>query len=99
MKPAGLEQVAAAKADGRWQRAYASPSNVSVPKDFLKALAKDKKAKMFFATLDKTNTYAIVWRLETATTPEVRQKRMISILAMLAKGESFHPRKSGSSKR
>jgi uncharacterized protein YdeI (YjbR/CyaY-like superfamily) len=90
MKPAGLMEVDAAKADGRWQRAYDSPRNMSVPKDFLKALSKDQKAKEFFATLNKANRYAIAWRLETAAKPETREKRMKAILAMLAEGKAFH---------
>jgi uncharacterized protein YdeI (YjbR/CyaY-like superfamily) len=61
-----------------------------VPEDFLEELAKDKKAEAFFNTLNKTNTYAIVWRLQTAKKPETRNKRMKAILEMLRKGEKFH---------
>ncbi len=91
MKPAGLQQIEAAKLDGRWERAYDSPSNATVPDDFLQELAKDKKAKAFFDTLNKANTYAITYRLQTAKKPETREKRMKAILEMLAKGEKFHP--------
>lgn len=59
MKPAGLKEVEAAKADGRWEKAYDSPGNMAVPDDFLKELSKDKNAKAFFETLSKVNTYAI----------------------------------------
>jgi len=90
MEPAGLEQVKAAKADGRWEKAYDSPSNMTMPDDFLQELAKDKKAQAFFETLNKTNTYAIGWRLQTAKKPETRQKRMKMILEMLANEEKFH---------
>jgi uncharacterized protein YdeI (YjbR/CyaY-like superfamily) len=90
MKPAGLREVEAATADGRWQKAYDSPRNMSVPRDFLKALSKDAKAHAFFKTLNKANTYAIAWRLQTAAKPEAREKRLKGILAMLAKGEAFH---------
>jgi uncharacterized protein YdeI (YjbR/CyaY-like superfamily) len=96
MKAAGLREVEAAKADGRWQKAYHSPRNMSVPRDFLKALSKDEKAQAFFKTLNKANTYAIAWRLETAAKPETREKRLKAILAMLAKGQAFHPSKTGS---
>ena len=91
MKAAGIKQVEAAKADGRWEQAYDSPSNMVVPVDFLKELAKNKKAETFFKTLNKTNTYAIVWRLQTAKKPETKNKRMKAILEMLKKGEKFHP--------
>jgi uncharacterized protein YdeI (YjbR/CyaY-like superfamily) len=91
MKPAGLQQIEAAKLDGRWERAYDSPGNATVPDDFLQELEKDKKAKAFFDTLNKANTYAIIYRLQTAKKPETRAKRMKAILEMLAKGEKFHP--------
>ncbi len=91
MKPAGLKAIEAAKKDGRWERAYDSPKNMIVPKDFLKELSKNRKAKEFFGTLNKANLYAIAWRLQTAKKPDTREKRKQAILAMLAKGEKFHP--------
>lgn len=91
MQPAGIEEVEAAKADGRWEQAYESAGNMTVPADFLNELAKDKKAEAFFKTLNKTNIYSIVWRLQTAKKPETRNKRMKAILEMLKKGEKFHP--------
>ncbi|HSW87588.1 MAG TPA: YdeI/OmpD-associated family protein [Candidatus Saccharimonadales bacterium] len=90
MKPAGLKQIEEAKQDGRWEAAYNSPSTIIIPEDFLKELSKNKKAQAFFETLNKTNTYAIAWRLETAKKPETREKRMKMILEMLGKGEKFH---------
>jgi uncharacterized protein YdeI (YjbR/CyaY-like superfamily) len=91
MAPAGLIAIEAAKADGRWKAAYDSPARAKPPADFLEELNKDKKARAFFATLEKRNTYAILYRLQTAKTPETRDKRMKLILDMLAKGEKFHP--------
>ncbi|MBK9731531.1 MAG: YdeI/OmpD-associated family protein [Chitinophagaceae bacterium] len=91
MKAAGMKQVEAAKADGRWEQAYDSPGNMVVPADFLERLAKHKKAEAFFKTLNKTNTYAIVWRLQTAKKPETRERKMKVILEKLKKGEKFHP--------
>ena len=90
MKPGGLEEVEAAKRDGRWQRAYDSPSTITIPADFLEALAKDKRAQSFFEGLSRANVYAIVYRLQTAKKPETRERRMRAILAMLARGEAFH---------
>ncbi|SHM75700.1 YdeI/OmpD-associated family protein [Mucilaginibacter sp. OK098] len=90
MKAAGLEAFEDAKKDGRLAAAYDSPSNSTTPDDFLKLLEKNKKAKAFFNSLNKTNKYAITWRLQTAKKPETREKRMNIILEMLAKGEKFH---------
>lgn len=91
MKPAGRQEVEAAKRDGRWKQAYDSSARAKPPKDFLRALAKNPKAKAFFETLEKRNSYAIIYRLQTAKKPETRTKRMQIILDMLAKGEKFHP--------
>ena len=91
MKAPGVQEVDAAKADGRWQRAYSSPGAMAFPADFLKALSRNKKAKSFFDGLNKANVYAIAYRLQTAKRPETRERRMQSILAMMARGEKFHP--------
>jgi len=90
MKAAGLAAVAAARKDGRWQRAYDSPRAAVVPRDFLEKLAKNRKAQSFFESLNKANTYAIAYRLQTAKRPETRERRLRAILAMMAKGEKFH---------
>lgn len=58
--------------------------------DFLKALAKGKKAKAFFESLNRANHCAIAWRLQIAKKPETRARRMQAILTMLKKGEKFH---------
>jgi len=90
MRPPGIKEVERAIADGRWENSYDSPSNMTVPEDFLMELAKDKKAAEFFSSLSKTNKYSIAWRLQTATKPETRANRMKVILEMLSKGKSFH---------
>jgi uncharacterized protein YdeI (YjbR/CyaY-like superfamily) len=90
MKPAGLLAVEKAKADGSWARAYQSPSNSSIPEDFLNELSKNKQAEAFFKSLNKTNIYSILFRLQTAKKEETREKRKKEIIAMLAKGEKFH---------
>ncbi|UII20507.1 YdeI/OmpD-associated family protein [Fulvivirga ligni] len=89
MKPKGLAEVEAAKADGRWEQAYDSASNMVVPEDFLAELAKDKKAEAFFQTLNKANVYAIAWRLQTAKKAETRARRMNVILEKMKKGEKL----------
>jgi uncharacterized protein YdeI (YjbR/CyaY-like superfamily) len=90
MKPAGLKEFEDAKAGGRHKTAYDSPSNMEIPSDFLKELSKNKKAKAFFDTLNKSNTYAIAWRLQTAKKPETRERRMEVILKMMKEGKKFH---------
>jgi uncharacterized protein YdeI (YjbR/CyaY-like superfamily) len=90
MKPAGIREVEAAKADGRWEKAYASGSDAQVPEDFLAALKKNKKAKAFYETLNKQNQYAIYHRLHTASKPETRAKRLAAIIEKLEKQEKFH---------
>ena len=90
MTPAGLADVASAKADGRWESAYDSPEDMTVPDDLLQSIAKHKKAEQFFKSLNKTNLYAIAWRLQTSKKPETRKKRMDLILAMLKKEQKFH---------
>ncbi len=89
MTPAGLKEVEAAKTDGRWAAAYDSPANATVPPEFVKELARNAKAKQFYATLNKTNLYSIAYRLQTAKRPETKTKRIKLIIDMLARGEKF----------
>jgi uncharacterized protein YdeI (YjbR/CyaY-like superfamily) len=90
MKPSGLAEVERAKKDGRWAKAYESQRTAELPADFAEALAKNKEAAAFYATLDSANRYAIVYRLHSAKKPETRQKRFDAFLAMLARGEKLH---------
>ena len=90
MKSSGMKEIEEAQSDGRWKRAYDPGSTMVMPTDFLKRLSKRKKTKNNFETLNKANTYAIAWRLQTAKKPETREKRLKTILAMLAKGEKLH---------
>jgi uncharacterized protein YdeI (YjbR/CyaY-like superfamily) len=90
MKPAGLEEIDRARKDGRWEAAYDSPSAAAVPADFEKELDRHPKAKAFYKTLNRANSYAILWRLQTAKKAETRAKRMRSFIEMLEKGETLH---------
>jgi uncharacterized protein YdeI (YjbR/CyaY-like superfamily) len=90
MMPSGLKTVKDAKKDGRWDAAYASPKDAKPSREFIELLSKNKKAEEFFKTLNKTNTYAILWRIETAKKQETKEKRMKEIIEMLEKGEKFH---------
>ncbi len=91
MQPPGLAHVTAAKADGRWDTAYAGPASAEIPADFLEALAQSAQATATYETLNAQNRYAIYHRLITAKRPETRIKRIADFIAMLARGERFHP--------
>jgi len=86
----GLREVEAARADGRWDAAYAGAATMEVPDELTAALAKNRKARDFFATLNKTNRYAVCWRVQTAKTPATRAARIEKLVAMLARGDKFH---------
>ena len=90
MRTAGLKAIEKAKEDGRWEKAYDSPKQMTIPEDFLKELSKNKKAAAFFKSLNKTNLFSIGFRLQTAKKQETRDKRMTEIINMLAKGEKYH---------
>jgi uncharacterized protein YdeI (YjbR/CyaY-like superfamily) len=99
MKSHGLRQVEAAKADGRWQAAYAGAKRSSIPEDLQRAIAAEPKAEKTFATLDKVNLYALSYRLETLKTERGRKKKIESFVAMLARGETIHPLKAPTAAR
>ena len=90
MQSGGLREVEAAKADGRWEAAYRSFSDMEVPAELAAALKKNKKAKAFFDQLDKTNRYAFSWRVHTAKKPETRVARAEKFVEMMARGEKIH---------
>ena len=90
MQPPGLKEIETAKKDGRWDKAYDSPSKMEIPSDFLAILQKDRQAYEFFKTLNKTNIYAIAWRLQTAKTLETREKRMKVLLEMMKNRQKLH---------
>jgi uncharacterized protein YdeI (YjbR/CyaY-like superfamily) len=91
MQPAGLSEVERARADGRWQAAYDSASKATVPDDLQQALDANPKASAFFATLDRQNRYAILYRVQTAKKAETRARRIRDYVAMLARHEKLHP--------
>ncbi|HEY0777267.1 MAG TPA: YdeI/OmpD-associated family protein [Gemmatirosa sp.] len=91
MHSAGLAAVAAAKADGRWDRAYDSPGTITVPADLHAALAAHPEAQAFFETLKGANRYAILYRIHTAVRSETRARRIAEFVAMLQRRETLHP--------
>ena len=90
VRPSGIAAVEAAQADGRWQRAYDSPANTTMPDDFKALLEAEPKVKAFYDSLSKANQYAIVWRIMTAAKPAIRQARIEKLLAMLRDGKTIH---------
>jgi uncharacterized protein YdeI (YjbR/CyaY-like superfamily) len=92
MRPAGRAAIESAKADGRWAAAYESQSRASAPADLKRALASNEAARNFFDALDAHNRYAILYRVNDATKPETRAKRIATYVQMLARGETLHPR-------
>jgi uncharacterized protein YdeI (YjbR/CyaY-like superfamily) len=94
MKAAGLREVEAAKADGRWEAAYDGQRSASVPEDLARALAADERARAFFETLDSTNRYAILYRVQDAKRPETRARRIERFVSMLAAHQTIHPQRS-----
>ena len=90
MRPAGLAVVEAAKADGRWERAYGGSATITVPDDLAEALAAHPAAQKEFETLDGANRYAVLWRVHTANTPATRAKRIENLVQMLAEGRRIH---------
>ena len=90
MRPPGLAEIERARADGRWESAYDSPSRAQVPPEFQSELDRNPRARAFFDTLDRVNRYAIIWRIQTARQGETRQRRVRSFIEMLEKGEKLH---------
>ncbi|MBS2965570.1 YdeI/OmpD-associated family protein [Actinocrinis puniceicyclus] len=91
MQPAGLREVEAAKADGRWERAYDGQSAAQVPPDLQAALEANPRAAQFFATLTGANRYAVLYRIHDAKRPQTRADRIAKFIAMLERGETIHP--------
>jgi uncharacterized protein YdeI (YjbR/CyaY-like superfamily) len=90
MRPAGLREVEAARADGRWDAAYAGPAGSTVPDDLRRALDANPAAAAFFTTLTSQNRYAILYRVEEAKRPETRARRIEKFVEMLERGETLH---------
>ncbi|UUC92979.1 MULTISPECIES: YdeI family protein [Comamonas] len=90
MQAPGQAQIEAAKADGRWARAYDSARTSTVPEDLLAALEAEPAAKAFFASINASNRYAILWRIQTAARAETRARRIAQLVEMLARGETIH---------
>lgn len=90
MQPPGLAEVERAKADGRWDAAYAPASTMAVPDDLAAALKRNKRAAAFFATINAANRYAILYRIQAGKKPETRSRNIDKFVAMLERGETLY---------
>jgi uncharacterized protein YdeI (YjbR/CyaY-like superfamily) len=95
MHAAGAAEVERAKADGRWEAAYAGQASIEIPADLARALDAQPAAREMFATLTSQNRYAILYRVETAKRADTRARRIEQYVAMLARGETLHPQRRG----
>ena len=95
MQPAGAAEIERARADGRWDAAYAGSANMEVPADFAQALARSKPAQAMFDILTRGNRYAVLYRVETAKRADTRARRIEQLVEMLERGETIHPQRQG----
>lgn len=93
MLPAGLAAVDQAKANGAWDAAYAGSASIQVPEDLATALNAEPVARDAFEGLDRANRYAVLYRVTTAKRADTRARRIEQLVAMLARGETIHPRR------
>ena len=96
MTPAGQQQVDEAKADGRWDAAYApirAASEASMPEDLRAAIEANSAARKTFATLNRPNLFALIFRTNNMKTAAGRTRKIATLVAMLARGESIIPQK------
>lgn len=94
MTPHGQRYIDAAKADGRWDAAYApirSITRESMPPDLLKAIAANPRARATFAKLGRQNLFALTYRTNNMKTPEGRARKIATLVDMLARGETIVP--------
>ncbi len=91
MRDAGERAVAAAQADGRWERAYAGPATAQVPSELQAAIEADPDALATFRTLSSQNRYALIFRLTQLKTEAARERNIQKFVRMLAAGETFYP--------
>ncbi len=97
MQPAGQRQVDAARADGRWDAAYApmrSASAATIPDDLRTAIAANPRALKTFATLGRQNLFSLAFRTNNMKTPAGRARKIASLVAMLARGETIFPERA-----
>lgn len=94
MTQRGQDEIDKAKADGRWDKAYAGAKTMVMPDDLLAAIKESPKAYALYRELDRTNLYSLAFRLGQLKTAAGRAKKIVDFVAMLEKGETIHPRKA-----
>ncbi|HYH11610.1 MAG TPA: YdeI/OmpD-associated family protein, partial [Thermomicrobiales bacterium] len=87
MREPGFAAIEAAQADGRWDAAYESQRNATVPPDLEAALERSEAARLAFEALGKSERYYVIWQLMTARTPETRERRLRKLIASFEEGE------------
>ncbi len=93
MLPAGRAAVEEAKADGRWESAYAGPATAVVPEDLAAAIAANPDAQAMFEVLTSANRFAMIYRVENVKRQQTRERKIAELVAMLARHETLHPQK------
>jgi uncharacterized protein YdeI (YjbR/CyaY-like superfamily) len=89
----GLKQVEAAKADGRWARAYKSGKDMKIPADLQKAIDAEPRAKAMLATLSAQNRFALAFRVHNMKTEAGRKTKIAAFVEMLKRGETIYPQR------
>ena len=93
LHPAGRDAVESAKADGRWDAAYAGPATAEVPQDLLEAIAANESAQSMYEVLSSQNRFALAYRLGQLKTPAARERNIARFVDMLSRRETFYPQK------
>lgn len=96
MRPRGQAEVDAARADGRWEAAYAGSATANLPDDLFAAIAESPEAQAKWDALTKANKYAIIYRTNAVTRAETRERKIAGFVAMLERGEAPHPQQDRS---
>ena len=93
VQPAGVAEMERAKADGRWDAAYAGQAAIEVPQDLAAALSAEPKAQAMFDILTSQNRYAVLYRIANAKRADTRARRIAQFVDMLARGETIYPQR------
>jgi hypothetical protein len=91
MQAAGHAQIEAAKADGRWEKAYGGAKKMTAPDDLMAAISASKKARAMYETLTSQNRYALSFRIQNLKTDAARARNIEAFVKMLERGETFYP--------
>lgn len=94
MTPHGLAHVEAAKADGRWDRAYGGSKDMAIPDDLMAAIEAEPEAKAMLARLSAQNRFALAFRVHNMKTEAGRKRKIEGFVAMLKRGETIYPQKA-----